>query len=158
MSKSAHPMPVLSHEQREWLIDSLTRRLDYLQTIGNLASQREVLSHKIALAALTAEAKLHLRSFGEPAQRTYVECGKDYSRGRSYFTVQPVGVINKRSSINGCDLIDWNEISKRGLLVRINREIMHPLGLAIFRNEESGVSEGAVIAPDGIWTYPGDAE
>ncbi|MEC5345065.1 hypothetical protein ABRZ24_20955 [Brenneria populi] len=49
--------------------------------------------------------------------------------------------------------IDWNEISRRGLLVRINKEIMHPLGLAVFRDPDNGVSEGAVIADDGVWQY-----
>lgn len=49
--------------------------------------------------------------------------------------------------------IDWTEISKRGLLRRINEEIMHPLGLAIYRNE-SGISGGALVSPDGAWEYP----
>ncbi|MFJ5321056.1 MULTISPECIES: DUF7415 domain-containing protein [Pectobacterium] len=49
--------------------------------------------------------------------------------------------------------IDWNEISRRGLLVRINNEIMHPIGLAIFRDPDSGVSGGALVADDGVWQY-----
>lgn len=55
------------------------------------------------------------------------------------------------------DWIDWNELSKRGLLERINREILHPLGLAAFRNPENGQSGGALISPDGPWQYPDDA-
>ncbi|WP_070415265.1 DUF7415 domain-containing protein [Pseudomonas lundensis] len=51
------------------------------------------------------------------------------------------------------EIIDWNEISQRGLLVRINREIMHPLGLAICRNPETGLSPGAVVSDDGPWVY-----
>lgn len=50
--------------------------------------------------------------------------------------------------------IDWNEISRRGLLERINREIMHPLGLAVFRVPETGVSPGALVSPDGCFVYP----
>lgn len=49
--------------------------------------------------------------------------------------------------------IDWNEISRRGLLVRINQEIMHPLGLAVARDVETGQSPGALVSPDGAWTY-----
>ncbi|WP_249648451.1 DUF7415 domain-containing protein [Pectobacterium carotovorum] len=49
--------------------------------------------------------------------------------------------------------IDWNEISRRGLLVRINSEIMHPIGLAIFRDPDSGQSGGALVADDGVWQY-----
>lgn len=44
--------------------------------------------------------------------------------------------------------IDWNEISRRGLLERINREIMQPAGLAAFRVVETGVSPGAQVLPD----------
>lgn len=40
--------------------------------------------------------------------------------------------------------IDWNEISRRGLLVRINREVMHPLGLAVARDPATGKSPGAL--------------
>lgn len=49
--------------------------------------------------------------------------------------------------------IDWNEISRRGLLERINREIMHPLGLAICREVETGVSPGALVSDDGPFAY-----
>lgn len=54
------------------------------------------------------------------------------------------------------ETIDWNEISRRGLLVRINREIMHPLGLAICRVPETGASPGALVSPDGVFVYPDD--
>lgn len=53
-------------------------------------------------------------------------------------------------------VIDWNEISDRGLLVRINREIMHPLGLAVARNPETGLSPGAVVSDDGPFVYAED--
>ena len=49
--------------------------------------------------------------------------------------------------------IDWNEISELGLLQKINREIMHPLGLAIYRDPSSSTSGGALIADDGVWEY-----
>ncbi|SLM62841.1 Exodeoxyribonuclease VIII [Dickeya aquatica] len=47
-------------------------------------------------------------------------------------------VGNRPEKLAGCDWVDWNELSQRGLLVRINQEIMHPLGLAIFRDQETG--------------------
>lgn len=58
--------------------------------------------------------------------------------------------------MENCERIDWKEISDRGLLVRINREIMHPLGLAVYRDVEKGVSPGALISPDGKWEYGDD--
>lgn len=38
------------------------------------------------------------------------------------------------------------------------KEILHPMGLALFRVPESGVSDGALIAPDGKWHYADDIE
>ena len=64
----------------------------------------------------------------------------------------PVG----REKICGCDWLDWNQLSALGLIVRINAEILHPLGLAIFRDPASGISAGAMIAPDGKWEYAPD--
>jgi hypothetical protein len=52
--------------------------------------------------------------------------------------------------------IDWNELSKRGLVRRINSEILHPLGLSVFYSPDTGVSAGAMISPDGKWEYPED--
>jgi hypothetical protein len=60
--------------------------------------------------------------------------------------------------MNDLETIDWNEISRRGLLVRINREIMHPLGLAICRVPETGVSPGALVSTDGPFVYPDQLE
>lgn len=49
--------------------------------------------------------------------------------------------------------IDWNQASELGLIVRINKEILHPLGLAMSRDIDTGVSEAIYIAEDGIWEY-----
>ncbi len=54
--------------------------------------------------------------------------------------------------------IDWNEISRLGLIERINREIMHPLGFAVARDVDTGQSPGALVSPDGVWAYPEDLE
>ena len=56
--------------------------------------------------------------------------------------------------MNELKVIDWNEISRLGLLERINREIMHPLGYAVCREVESGRSPGALVSEDGPWVYP----
>ena len=61
-----------------------------------------------------------------------------------------------REKIGGCDWLDRNQLSALGLIVRINAEILHPLGLAIFRDPASGISAGAMIAPDGKWEYAPD--
>jgi hypothetical protein len=49
--------------------------------------------------------------------------------------------------------IDWNKLSQMGLIERINREILHPLGLAMARDVNAGISPYAVVAPDGHWEY-----
>ncbi|WP_019615499.1 DUF7415 domain-containing protein [Psychromonas ossibalaenae] len=49
--------------------------------------------------------------------------------------------------------IDWNKMSELGLIEQINTEILHPVGLAIFRNPETGFSEGVLIADDGFFEY-----
>lgn len=54
--------------------------------------------------------------------------------------------------------IDWNEASELGLVERINREILHPLGLAMTRNPETGTSENLLIADDGFWEYAPEME
>ncbi|EHD23623.1 3'-5' exoribonuclease [Brenneria nigrifluens] len=55
--------------------------------------------------------------------------------------------------IGGCDWIDWNELSARGLLKTINQEFFHRLGLAVFYDPAKGVSAGALISDDGKWRY-----
>ena len=54
--------------------------------------------------------------------------------------------------------IDWNMMSKLGLIERINREILHPLGLAVSRTVETGVSEQILIADDKKWEYSPDMD
>ncbi|EPQ0920553.1 DUF7415 domain-containing protein [Klebsiella oxytoca] len=49
--------------------------------------------------------------------------------------------------------MSWNELSARGLIVRINKEILHPIGLAVFRDPKIGISQGALVSPDGVWEY-----
>jgi len=48
--------------------------------------------------------------------------------------------------------INWTQISELGLLERINKEIMHPLGLAVFRSTD-GNSGGALVSDDGVFQY-----
>lgn len=63
------------------------------------------------------------------------------------------GVRKPNEKIGGCEWVSWNELSARGLIVRINKEILHPIGLAVFRDPNTGISKGALIAPDGVWEY-----
>lgn len=49
--------------------------------------------------------------------------------------------------------IDFNDLSDLGLLVKINKDILHPLGLALCRNPDDGTSMGALVADDGVWEY-----
>jgi len=60
-----------------------------------------------------------------------------------------------KDHVDICDpfIIDWNMMSELGLIERINVEILHPLGLAMSRNVETGVSEEILISEDGLWEY-----
>lgn len=49
--------------------------------------------------------------------------------------------------------LSWNELSELGLLYRINKEILHPMGLAIMRDPSTGTSPGAIVSDDGVWIY-----
>ena len=49
--------------------------------------------------------------------------------------------------------INWNQMSELGLIYKINKEILHPIGLSISRNPENGHSEAILIADDGAWCY-----
>ncbi len=62
-------------------------------------------------------------------------------------------VMEQSEKIGGCDWISWNELSERGLIIRINNEILHPIGLAVFRDPQTGMSRGALVSPDGVWEY-----
>lgn len=53
--------------------------------------------------------------------------------------------------------IDWNTASELGLIERINREVLHPLGLAMCRTVETGDSPGLLVSPDGEFEYSPDA-
>lgn len=55
-------------------------------------------------------------------------------------------------------IIDWNDAAQLGLLERINREILHPLGLAACRNSDTGASPYLIISDDGEWVFPDDME
>lgn len=49
--------------------------------------------------------------------------------------------------------INWNQLSELGLIRKINRDVLHPLGLAICRNIDTGTSEAILVADDGVWEY-----
>ncbi|ENV3746404.1 MULTISPECIES: DUF3850 domain-containing protein [Enterobacteriaceae] len=53
----------------------------------------------------------------------------------------------------GMTMLNWKELSEKGLVFRINHEILHPLGLAIGYETLNGVSGGAFVADDGEWQY-----
>lgn len=63
-------------------------------------------------------------------------------------------VPSDREMVSGFNWLDWNQLSALGLVFRINHEILHPLGLAIFRESESAISKGALVAPDNVFSYP----
>lgn len=62
----------------------------------------------------------------------------------------------EQPAINGCRLMRWNELAVRGLVFRINYEVLHSQGLAMMYDTETGVSDGVLVASDGIWNYSGE--
>ena len=53
-------------------------------------------------------------------------------------------------------IMNFIEMSENGLIWKINKEILHPLGLALARTEDengNSVSYGCMIAPDGKWEF-----
>lgn len=54
--------------------------------------------------------------------------------------------------------IDWNTASELGLIQRINKEILHPMGLAMTRDAKTGTSPDLLVADDGVWEYAPDVK
>lgn len=88
------------------------------------------------------------------SQQPGLSCLQD-TEGKRPALVMPA-IPAGREKIGGCDWLDWNQLSALGLIFRINAEILRPLGLAIFYDPASGISAGAMIAPDGKWEYAPD--
>lgn len=49
--------------------------------------------------------------------------------------------------------LNYNELSALGLVYKINKEVLHPLGLALHYNVDDGISEGVYISPDRVYEY-----
>lgn len=49
--------------------------------------------------------------------------------------------------------INWNTMSELGLIEQINRQVLHPLGLAMSRDPDTGSSHQIYLAEDGKWEY-----
>lgn len=113
---------------------------EWLDTIGYYPKINQLISglihHHINISAITS-----LEAMATEIDRIGELCNEAF------------GVIKPVEKIGGCDWVSWNELSARGLLIRINKEILHPVGLAVFRDPKTGISQGALIAPDGVWEY-----
>ncbi|EOV9255608.1 DUF3850 domain-containing protein [Salmonella enterica] len=80
--------------------------------------------------------------------RAFVDKGASYILLSIQLVEQP--------AINGCKLMRWNELAVQGLVFRINYEVLHSQGLAMMYDPETGVSDGALVASDGVWSYSGE--
>jgi len=49
--------------------------------------------------------------------------------------------------------VNFKQLSEWGLIHKINKDILHPLGLALFRNDD-GSSNGCIVAEDLHFSYP----
>ena len=52
--------------------------------------------------------------------------------------------------------VDFSKLSQWGLIAKINHDILHPIGLALSYDVNSGVSEGCLVAPDLYFESPKD--
>lgn len=52
--------------------------------------------------------------------------------------------------------VDFSKLSQWGLIAKINHDILHPLGLSLSYDVNSGVSEGCLVAPDLYFESPKD--
>ena len=79
---------------------------------------------------------------------------------------EPLGMNNYENSLENQKLekteekpkykiMDFEEMSNNGLIWKINKEILHPLGLALARDGDT--SPGCMIAPDGKWEFSEEA-
>lgn len=50
-------------------------------------------------------------------------------------------------------ILNFKQLSDFGLIAEINTKILHPLGLALCYDRDTGVSNGAIIANDLNWEY-----
>jgi hypothetical protein len=55
------------------------------------------------------------------------------------------------------DVATWQELSDAGLIYKINKEILHPVGLALSWDPDLNTSFGAIKSPDGEWEYDDDS-
>jgi len=55
-------------------------------------------------------------------------------------------------------VLDFNQMSELGLIFLINKQVLHPLGLSLTRELETGKSCGAIIASDLVWKYKPSTE
>lgn len=51
--------------------------------------------------------------------------------------------------------IDWNKLSELGIIYKINKEVLHPIGLSLYRDPETGVSGGCYVENE-PWEYSTD--
>jgi hypothetical protein len=58
--------------------------------------------------------------------------------------------------ISELDYLDWDKMSELGLIEKINREVLYPIGLALFRDVDEGISQGCLISSAGPLMYPSD--
>ncbi|QBQ74825.1 hypothetical protein BcepSauron_445 [Burkholderia phage BcepSauron] len=50
--------------------------------------------------------------------------------------------------------IDWRALAAAGLVREINEKVLHPLGIAVFYDPKTGISEGAYVSPpDHVFSY-----
>ena len=53
----------------------------------------------------------------------------------------------------GVKYFKFDRLSEFGLIYKINKEVLHPLGLALSREPDLNCSFGCIVAPDGIYEY-----
>jgi hypothetical protein len=90
-----HPMPEYTADEKQALLADLLAEKALLEKWRDDWNQRDALNYRticITLASLTAAPALHLAPTSEKLHggTLHYECGRDYSRGRAYYTTPPV--------------------------------------------------------------------
>lgn len=56
----------------------------------------------------------------------------------------------------GLKTINWCVWADLGLVEEINRKVLHPKGLAMSYEPDTGISRGALVSPDGLFEFHPD--
>lgn len=76
-----------------------------------------------------------------------------------YLTAQTQAIFDKKMQTKSqIKFLSFNRMSQLGILYKINKEVLHPLGIALTRDQDLNCSFGCIVANDGIFNFDKEAE